>query len=205
MPARSTATGGGAHAARFRPLRRAAKSAFAAFVFAALAGGCASSGNSAKTPPAPAPAAKPASAASAAKIAYVRAEWKRAEDFKRISEYLGGDENSGGDVVLRTVPSGADGARGGFYFTTGFAHGTRLPAGTVFTLEYLAGGERVPQTRRFTLPAEFRAGPFGEVLLGLTGGDWTDRRRKMVAWRLTVSTPDGRAPAVQKSFLWSLD
>jgi len=134
-------------------------------------------------------------------IEYVRTTWKPARDFKHIGEYFADGEITGGDLILRTDPK----ARDGMYFQIGLpARARRLDTGSRITLEYLdsAGGGK--KRRVFAAPA-FANNPFQEILLGLTGADWPDKPRKLLAWRVTIADPSGKVVAQRQSFLWSAE
>lgn len=135
--------------------------------------------------------------ARAAEVELVRVwpGWREAASFERISEFFGGDEDHGREVVLRTRPA----SREGFYFLVRTRSGASL-AGARFEVAVI-GPDR-PEPREHAFPAVVPAG--GQVFqLGITGGDWpAGRERGPVAWKVTLRAADGRVLAEQKSFLW---
>jgi len=125
----------------------------------------------------------------------VAGQWREAESFDRISEYFGGGENRGGQVVVRTH---AD-LRPGYYFLVRVSDASAL-TGAKFELSVIRPD--APEAKTFTLPAEAHKG--GTVfVLGLTGTDWPGGgKANPVAWKLTLLAADGHPLAEQKSFLW---
>ena len=139
----------------------------------------------------------PLVAVRAADAAFTRVwpQWRTTESFDRITEYFGGGENTGGQIVVRTH---AD-ARAGYYFLVRLNDASAL-AGAKFALEVIRPD--APDPKVFAFPAEAHAG--GTVfLLGLTGTDWPGgEKAHPVAWKLTLLAADGHPLAEQKSFLW---
>ncbi len=137
--------------------------------------------------------------AHAGDLAFARigAEWHDAADFDRISEYLGGGENTGGHTILRTHAE----VRAGFYFLVHFERGVPT-AGTKFELQVIRPDAPEAKTFSFSAsPAAPNARPVFE--LGLTGADWPGgAKARPAAWRLALLDADGRVLAEQKSFLW---
>ena len=135
-------------------------------------------------------------AASAAELTIVRVftGWRDAASFKRISEYLDGNENTGGATVLRTHPE----QRGGYYFLVrtnnpGTARSVKA------TLEIITAAHAKPLS--YTFPAGLKSGD--TVLhLGLTGPDWPDAAANPVAWKLELTDDEGHVLASEKSYLW---
>ena len=122
-------------------------------------------------------------------------QWHNAESFDRISEFFGGAENSGRQVVRRT--HAAD--RAGFYFLVRLNDAAAL-AGAKFVVNVIRPD--APDPKEFAFPAEARAGS-AVFLLGLTGVDWPGgEKAHAVAWKLTLVAADGHTLAEQKSFLW---
>lgn len=121
--------------------------------------------------------------------------WREAESFDRISEYFGGGENTGRQIVLRTQPA----ARGGFYFLVRVKSDAALP-GVKFELSVIRPDDPEPQTHSFTATVPAKETVFQ---LGLTGTDWPGgQKANPVAWKLALVGADGRALVEQKSFLW---
>ena len=137
-----------------------------------------------------------ASIASAAEltIIHVYTGWRTAASFKRISEYLDGKENTGGEAVLRTHPD----QRGGFYFLVRAANpgaAKRIKA----NLEIITTANAKPVS--YTFSPELKAGDT-VFHLGLTGADWPDAKVNPVAWKLELLDADGHVLATEKSYLW---
>ena len=133
--------------------------------------------------------------AAEAEFTLVRPQWREAETFDRISEYLGGGENPGGQTILRTQPN----LRAGFYFLVRVSHPAAL-TDAKFVLHVIRPDSPEPKT--FTFPAATPAGG-AAFQLGLTGADWPgEKKAHPVAWKLALLAADGRVLAEQKSFLW---
>ena len=120
--------------------------------------------------------------------------WRDAASFKRISEYFDGQENTGGQIVVRTHPD----QRSGYYFLVRTAN-PGAPLGVKISLQLSLPSEAKPRTYRFA--TEVPAGA-AVLNLGLTGADWPNAKTNPVAWKLDVLAPDGRVLASEKSYLW---
>jgi hypothetical protein len=121
--------------------------------------------------------------------------WRDAASFKRISEYFSGQENTGGQTVLRTHPD----QRTGYYFLLRVAH-PGAPRKVRFQVQLIEQGVPAPTTTVF--PAELNAGS-SVFQLGLTGAAWQDAKAQPVAWHIQVlADDDGRVLASEKSYLW---
>jgi hypothetical protein len=138
--------------------------------------------------------AKEAAPTSGLTIVHVYTGWRDAASFKRISEYLNGRENTGGEAVLRTHPD----QRGGFYFLVRAANpGATRPVKA--SLEIITTAAAKPVT--YTFGPELKAGDT-VFHLGITGADWPDPKIIPVAWKLDLVDADGRILASEKSYLW---
>lgn len=133
-------------------------------------------------------------------ISHIDHRYIPAQDFVRISEYFTGKENSSGRLILRTDP--AD--RAGYYFIISLAWhpGVTLPAGTQADVDYIRGDDPRPRHAHFVFTGN--TGTFTEILLGLTGPDWTDKNLKLTAYKVTLKDADGKLLADRQSFLWQL-
>ncbi|MDR2863267.1 MAG: hypothetical protein LBV54_05275 [Puniceicoccales bacterium] len=132
-------------------------------------------------------------------VSYVYVRWQGATDFKRISEYFTGREDTGGNLIVRTDPA----IRAGLYFRVGMPFGFQLPEHAKAVLEYVCDDAHAVSKHTFDLPA-MPGGPFAEILLGVTGKNWPDRKRKLVAWRITLTGENDTVIACRQSFLWSM-
>ncbi|GHB99231.1 hypothetical protein GCM10007047_14260 [Cerasicoccus arenae] len=124
--------------------------------------------------------------------------YKPEQAFKRIGEYLGGEEQTGRKIILRTQTS----PRKGLYFVvriTEFAD--ELPAGCFFEVDLLRPDKKRPVTKRFDLPANPKS--HREIWLGFTGDDQPANDEPPVAWRVRMLGPDGQELSSYQSFLWS--
>lgn len=121
-------------------------------------------------------------------------------DAHRLAQaFLGEPGDSETDVILRTDPA----SRVGYHFHVALASGLELPAGAKVRVQYVAKEGEAAVER--TLPLPRRPGWwFGEVVIGLTGGDAPTPKWRPVAWRISVLGPDGKELAVRRSFLWGM-
>ena len=150
-----------------------------------------------KAPPSP-PARAPGTSVS---LDYASFSWKTEREFKRISEYFTEEENTGGNVVVRSDPE----VRTGLYLIVGIRFPGKIPAGSTAELRYFSPSKKGEQTQEWTLP-EFTGRPTAEIRLGLTGEKWSnaDSRKRPTAWKLTITAPSGEKLVERKSFLWEL-
>lgn len=140
-------------------------------------------------------AAAGSTCAAEAKILRVWPGWRAAESFERISEYFGGGENSGRQVVKRSQSN----VREGYYFlvrvkTTAAIAGARYEVSVI--------RPDAPDPRVFTFPAAI---PAKETVfqLGITGTDWPEgKEAHPVAWKVALVSGDGHVLAENKSYLW---
>ncbi|MCF7687415.1 MAG: hypothetical protein K9M98_00720 [Cephaloticoccus sp.] len=132
-------------------------------------------------------------------VAFVRIwpQWRTTESFVRISEYFGGEENTGRQTMLRTQP----GDRAGFYFLTRTRNPGAARPEAKFILEIIKPDS--PRTKTYTFPAVLPAGDH-VFNLGLTGTDWTGKDVQPVAWHLQLVDADGHQLASSQSFLWRM-
>lgn len=139
--------------------------------------------------------ALPALLPAAVDIVRVWPAYRDADSFRRISEYLGGREGSGREIVLRS--QAAD--RSGYYFLTRVKSDLALED-TNLVVEVVLPGN--PAVRTFTFPAAIASGA-KVYQLGLTGTDWPAKNIRPAAWRVTARGADGAILAELASFLWS--
>lgn len=139
--------------------------------------------------------ALPALLDGAVDIVRVWPSYRDADSFRRISEYLGGRENSGREVILRTRAE----PREGCYFLSRVKTNAPVP-GAQLVLEVVLPGD--PAVHTYTFSADLPAG--GQVFqLGVTGADWPGAKTRPAAWRLTARAANGAVLAERSSFLWS--
>lgn len=137
----------------------------------------------------------PALLCGATEIVRVWPAYRDDASFRRISEYLNGQENTGAEIVLRTQ----DEPRDGYYFVTRVKTDAAA-AGANLVLEVVLPGD--PAVHTYTFAADLPAGE-KVVNLGLTGSDWPGKKIRPAAWRLTARAADGAVLAEKASFLWS--
>jgi hypothetical protein len=122
-------------------------------------------------------------------------EWRAAESFAGISEFLSGRENTEGQTVLRSQPA----ERSGYYFLVRTATAAAVPGARV-ELQVLLPG--IEQPRTVILPTDLLAGSH-VTLAGLTGQDWPGEKTRPLAWHLALIGPDGKTLASAQSYLWT--
>ena len=138
-----------------------------------------------------------AASARAAGVSFVRVwpGYRTAESFERISEYLTGEENTGGETVWRSQPA----QRKGFYFLARLKNAGDAIAGATVELSVITPASATPRTLTFTADL-----PAGQHVFecGLTGADWPDAKAHPVAWQIVVRAPGGAELARTQSYLW---
>jgi len=139
------------------------------------------------------------SLATAAEVEFVRIwpSWRTTKSFVRISEYFGGEENTGRQTMLRTQPEN----RTGYYFLTRTRNPGPAKEGVKFVLDIITPDS--PLTKTYTFSTILPSG--GHVFnLGLTGKDWAGENVKPVAWRLRLLDADEHELTFGESFLWRM-
>ena len=138
--------------------------------------------------------ALPAWASAAVSFVHVWPAHRTADSFRRITEYIGGTENTGREIVLRTQAE----TRDGYYFLTRIKADAPVTGATLM-LELVLPGN--PAVHTYQFPVELPSG--NKVFqIGITGTDWPDAQTRPAAWRVTVRTADGNVLADSPSFLW---
>lgn len=122
-------------------------------------------------------------------------QWRKAESFVRISEYFGGEENTGRQTMLRSQSAN----RAGFYFLTRTRNRDAAYAHAKFVLEIVTPDSPHAKTFEFSTKVPEGSHVFN---LGLTGTDWPNQKTQPVAWRLRLISADDVTLASQHSFLW---
>ena len=121
--------------------------------------------------------------------------WRDAEAFDRISEYFGGRENVGRQLILRTQKE----VRPGYYFLVRVKSATAI-ANARFEVSVIRPDNPEPKIFRFEAAVAAKESVYQ---LGLTGSDWpAGAAANPVAWKLALVGSDGNVLAEQKSFLW---
>lgn len=161
----------------------------AASTFAAGSDGSAAATPVASTAPAVSVAPAPF------KIVRIMPAYHPADDFKRISEYFTGRENTGGAIVLRSQPA----VRDGYYFLVRVKSPAPIPN---LTIEAQVINPKSPAVHVFRFPVSLPKGS-QVIKLGLTGTDWPGVRAQPVAWKITFLDADGHPILAQQSYLWS--
>lgn len=125
--------------------------------------------------------------------------YKPEQAFKRIGEYLDGEERTGRKLILRTQD---EAPREGLYFVTRIDEfANNLPVGCWFEVDIIRPDMKKPVTKKFTLPESPES--HREVWLGFTGDDVPTNNEPPVAWRVRMFGPDGQELSTYQSFLWS--
>lgn len=124
-------------------------------------------------------------------------QWREADSFLRISEYLTGEENTGRQTVLRSQPNN----RAGFYFLVRTRTDDAFYGEAKLVLEVIPPDSARPKVYEFPTAITKRSQLFN---VGLTGSDWAGEGTHPVAWRLRLLNAAGDELATQQSFLWAL-
>jgi hypothetical protein len=124
--------------------------------------------------------------------------YRTAESFERISEYLDGKENAGGQIYLRSQPA----TREGLYFLTRVKNTGAALENVSVELNVITPASAEPKRINTFAPTRIPAGSH-VFQIGLTGTDWTDPAAHPVAWQLRLLSADGQELLREQSFLWS--
>lgn len=137
-------------------------------------------------------------AESPVRIARVWTAYRDAKSFARFGQFRGADREPGDAIILRSQPEQRD----GYYFTVRLRaqKGAEVPDGTAI-LCVAAPNEAEPRT--FSFPFTANDDRNVQLLIGLTGHDWTWGATMPLAWRIEVLNPAGELVAAEQSFLWS--
>jgi hypothetical protein len=133
--------------------------------------------------------------AAGLEIVRISVRWRDTDSFRRVSEYLDGQENTGGITVLRTQPDN----RVGCYWLMRLKNDGVPDARARFELQVITPA--APEPKTFILTGDI---PTGQSLfeLGVTGADWPPTKAQPPAWRLCILDADGKVLVVEKSLLW---
>ncbi|MFZ9682863.1 MAG: hypothetical protein ACO3DQ_06640 [Cephaloticoccus sp.] len=123
--------------------------------------------------------------------------WRDTASFVRISEYFGGEENTGRQTMLRTRAEERD----GFYFLARVNNRGAAEANARFVLDIITPDSPQPKTYTFTTTLAAGSHTYN---LGLTGKDWAGKDAQPVAWHLRLLAADERELAASQSFLWRM-
>lgn len=142
-----------------------------------------------------APVSLAAVPAPAVELVRVWPSYRDAASFTRLGEYFGAAPDAINRAALRTDPD----ARAGFYWLIRTATPAARPD-CQLTLEVQRLDAAVIE--RHTFPVDLPAG--SQVLnAGITGRDWADPSERPVAWRITLTSPEGVTLVSATSFLWA--
>ncbi len=125
------------------------------------------------------------------------AQHLQTKSFQRISEFLTGRENTSGRVILRSREESRD----GMYVVWLFPHMVSVPAGSFLRLDYIHSAAKSESTIHLPIVSPLAG---REWLVGLTGTDWPDLDRKLLAWHVSLLDPNGRTLQEYKSYLWDM-
>jgi hypothetical protein len=126
-----------------------------------------------------------------------RLVYKDHVDFVRLSEFFNGREDSSGRAIVRSQPK----SRTGLYFSLNISGSVgQLPEGAKVLLDLVH--PKSPEVKAFELIAPRTPDNSREMLVGLTGDDWTRTKGKPVAWRIRILDVSGGVLAAEQSFLW---
>jgi hypothetical protein len=142
--------------------------------------------------------ALPASAAAgpdtSVEVVRLWTAYRDAQSFARLGELPKVDDEPGDAVVLRSQPD----ARDGYYFTIRL-RADPVPDGSI-VLQVVAPD--AAQARTFTFPYTAGGRDSVQLLVGLTGSDWTHGETMPLAWKLEIVDTAGTVVGGQESFLW---
>lgn len=139
------------------------------------------------------------SATTQVEIVRLWTSFRDAASFTRLGQLPKIDDEPGDAIVLRSQAESRD----GFYFTirlraTGEKSAT-LADGQI-VLHVVAPDAAQPKT--FTFPFTAGGERSVQLLIGLTGADWTFGETMPLAWKLEIADTSGNIVGGQESFLW---
>ena len=122
---------------------------------------------------------------------------KEEGDFKRISEFFTGKENTGRRLICRSQED----RRAGVYFALTLPGGLKeVPANTKVRVEIVTPEKAGNEVFQFNLP---EARPtLGEIWVGLTEPRFANKALAITAWRVLLVDDKGEILAEKKSYLW---
>jgi hypothetical protein len=135
-------------------------------------------------------------AGDAAPVEIVRlwTAYRDTQSFARLGQLPKVDDEPGDAIVLRSQPE----ARDGYYFTIRL-RADALPDGKI-VLQVIAPDAAAART--FTFPYSAGGQHSVQLLVGLTGSDWTFGETMPLAWKLEIVDTAGQVVGGQESFLW---
>jgi hypothetical protein len=118
-----------------------------------------------------------------------------ADSFKRISEYLSGEEDPGRYVIARTDPSQRD----GYYIALKLEASDQPEKADKARLHFVRPGSQDIETKTLTI------GPINKnrALIGMTDDVWGTTRAIPTAWKIEFLDSAGAVISSSQSFLWS--
>jgi len=118
-----------------------------------------------------------------------------ADSFKRISEYLSGEEDPGRYVIARTDPSQRD----GYYIALKLETSDQPNKADKVRLYFVRPGSQDIETKTLTI------GPINKnrALIGMTDDIWGTTRAIPTAWKIEFLDSAGAIISSSQSFLWS--
>lgn len=121
--------------------------------------------------------------------------YKEHSDFVRLSEFFNGRENTGQRFIVRSQSD----SRTGLYFSLSLKV-LELPERATVHLDIVRNSSPEPHSFKMVLPQSSLTAR--ELLVGLTGKDWSGPEERPVAWHLQLLDGEGEVFASEKSFLW---
>jgi hypothetical protein len=120
------------------------------------------------------------------------------EEFERISEYFGHDEDVKGQHILRTKPE----TRAGYYFLVRLKNESAEISTARLELQIITPFSTQAKTYTFDSTVPHGSTAFN---LGLTGADWPGKPKdEAVAWQVRLLSETGAELAKTQSFLWTM-
>jgi len=130
---------------------------------------------------------------SAAEIIFT--ERRDDDSFKRISEYLTGEENPGRYVIARTDPS----QRNGYYVALKLSGADQPRKAESVRIQFVRPGTQDIEEKMIEV------GPIKKqrLLVGLTDGTWGASDMVPLTWRIEILDTNESILSSSQSFLWS--
>ncbi len=132
-------------------------------------------------------------------ITSVRMDYMTAPETRSLGEIFTGEEHNEGHLVLRSQPN----KRAGMYFHVMTSGPDTIPLAS--TIELSVDNTFTVGTRTFKYTVNESHGLLREIRLGITGGDWPNKKARVNAWKIVIKNPAGKTVVEKRSWLWTLD
>ncbi len=126
----------------------------------------------------------------------VRVQYEKEQTFKRISEYLTGEEYQGRRMIVRNPEN----ERAGMYWKLQLRKSTHeLPEKAQLKVSYFRKNSSEIESRTYAISNERSV---YVIYAGVTGSDWIEEESVPSAWKIELLDAEGKCLDMKQSFLW---